>query len=136
MTGPMKRLAVYLWAAPVSVAALPLVAFALVTRGRARCRAGILEASGGALRGLLTRAVPGFPISAITLGHVVLAATESALVDTRAHERVHVRQYEVWGPLFPLLYLASSVVALVRGRGVYSDNAFEIQAARSTSSSA
>ena len=130
----MKRPAAYLWAAPVSVAALPLVALALVTRGRARRRAGILEASGGALRGLLTRAVPGFPIAAITLGHVVLAASEAALAESRAHERVHVQQYETWGPLFPFLYLASSVVALARGRGVYSGNAFETEAARESSS--
>ncbi len=49
---------------------------------------------GGALRGLLTRAVPGFPISAITLGHVVLAASEAALVETpraRARARPAVR---------------------------------------------
>ena len=132
----MSRFAAYLWAAPVSVVAAPLVVAARLTGGRVRVTGGVLEAAGGVLRPVLGRAVPGFPISAITLGHVVLAATESALVDTRAHERVHVHQYEVWGPLFPLLYLASSVVALVRGRGVYSDNAFEIQAARSTSSSA
>jgi hypothetical protein len=43
---------------------------------------------------------------AITLGHVVLATTESALKKTRSHERVHVRQYERWGPFFIPAYLA------------------------------
>jgi hypothetical protein len=120
--------AAYLWAGPVSAAALPLVALAVLTGGRARRRAGILEASGGALGLLLTRLLPSFPISAITFGHVVLAAGERALAQCRAHERVHVRQYEAWGPLFPLLYLAASAAALVRGRGAYRGNAFERQA--------
>lgn len=126
----MKRLAAYLWAAPVSVVALPLAALALATRGRVRRRAGILEASGGVLGPILQRGVPGFPISAITFGHVVLAASERALAESRSHERVHVRQYEAWGPLFPILYLGASVAALVRGRGVYAGNFFETEAAR------
>jgi hypothetical protein len=126
----MPRFAAYLWAGPVSAAALPLVALGLLTGGRARRRSGVLEASGGALQAILGRAVPGFPISAITLGHVVLASGEDALSKCRAHERVHVRQYETWGLLFPLLYLAASAAALARGRGAYVGNAFERQAFR------
>ena len=124
----MKRVAAYLWAGPVSVAALPLVALGVLTGGRARRRSGVLEAWGGALRPLLTKVNPAFPISAITFGHVVLASGEGALAKCRAHERVHVRQYETWGPLFPLLYLAASGAALVRGRGAYVGNVFERQA--------
>ena len=126
----MNRVAAYLWAGPVSAAALPLVALGLLTGGRARRRSGVLEAWGGALRPLLTKGVPAFPISAITFGHVVLASGESALAKCRAHERVHVRQYETWGPLFPLVYLAASAAALVRGRGAYVGNVFEKQAFR------
>ncbi len=125
----MRRFGRYLWAGPVSLAAMPFVAAALVTGGRARRRSGVLEVSGGA-PGFLLRRMPGFPISAITLGHVVLACGERALDETRAHERVHVRQYEKWGPLFPLLYLASSMAALARGREAHGGNAFERQAFR------
>jgi hypothetical protein len=126
----VKRPAAYLWAGPVTAAALPFVALALATGGRARRRDGVLETSGGALRPLLAHAVPGFPITAITLGHVVLASGESALDETRSHERVHVRQYETWGPLFPPMYLLSSVAALARGHGAHAGNAFERQAFR------
>jgi hypothetical protein len=126
----VRRPIAYLWAAPVTAAALPLVALALVTGGRARRCSGVLEAWGGALRPLLTRANPVFPISAITFGHVVLGTSERVLEKCRAHERVHVRQYETWGALFPLLYLGASVAALARGRAVYAGNAFERQAFR------
>jgi len=128
----VKRPAAYLWAGPITAAALPFVGLALATGGRARRSDGVLETSGGALRPLLAHAVPGFPIAAITLGHVVLASGERALEQTRAHERVHVRQYETWGPLFPLLYLAASAAALARGRSAHADNAFERQAFRET----
>ena len=128
----MKRFAAlkYAWAGPVSIAAAPLVAAARLTGGRVRVTSGVLEAAGGILGPLLRRGVPGFPISAITLGHVVLAASERSLAETRAHERVHVRQYEAWGPLFPLVYVGASVAALVRGRGPYAGNVFETRAAR------
>jgi hypothetical protein len=126
----VKRPAAYLWAGPVTAAALPLAALAAATGGRVRVSDGVVEAAGGVLRPLLARAVPGFPIAAITLGHVVLASGERALVETRAHERVHVRQYERWGPLLPLLYLASSAAAVARGREAHGGNVFERQAFR------
>ncbi len=126
----MRRLPAYLWAGPVSLLALPLAAAGAATGGRMRAVGGVLEAGGGVLRPLLSKAVPGFPIRAITLGHVVLGAGERDLRECRAHERVHVRQYERWGLLFPLLYLGSSLAALARGRRIYADNAFERQAAR------
>jgi len=126
----VRRLPAYLWAGPLSLAALPLAAAAAATGGRVRVEGGVLEACGGILRPLLSRGVPGFPIGAITLGHVVLGAGERELRECRAHERVHVAQYERWGVLFPLLYAASSLAALARGRRVYADNAFERQAVR------
>jgi hypothetical protein len=67
----------------------------------------------------------------LTFGHVVLAQDAQALECTRAHERVHVRQYERWGPLFIPAYAASSLWAFARGRHFYFHNAFEEEARRS-----
>ncbi len=125
---PWSRAAAYLWAAPVSLAALPVALLGAATGGRVRLHRGVLEAGGGLLRPILGRAVPGFAISAITFGHVVLGTGADALDETRAHERVHVRQYERWGALFLPLYLGASILALLRGRSVYAGNVFERQA--------
>jgi hypothetical protein len=125
---PLRRAARRAWAAPVSLAGLALASLALVGRGRVRIVRGVVEASGGLLAPLLSRGNPWFPIQAITLGHVVLGVSADALERCRDHERVHVRQYERWGPLFPLLYLASSAAALARSGGAYEDNAFEREA--------
>ncbi len=123
-----RRALGYLGALPVTALASALVPLVLATGGRARWRDGVLEAAGGALRPLLGRAVPGFPIAAITFGHVVLATDGRALEECRAHERVHVAQYERFGFLFPLLYLAASLRAMSRGGRAYRDNAFEREA--------
>jgi hypothetical protein len=69
-------------------------------------------------------------IAAITLGHVVLAQRQEDLDRSRRHERVHVRQYERWGGLFPLIYLGASLVVLLRGGNAYRDNPFEREAFR------
>jgi hypothetical protein len=61
----------------------------------------------------------------MTLGHVVIGQNASALDLTRAHERVHVRQYELWGPFFLPAYLLAGVFELLRGRHPYIDNYFE-----------
>jgi hypothetical protein len=118
----------YLGALPVSAVAATIVPFVIATGGSVHARSGVVEAAGGLLRPLLERGVPGFPISAITLGHVVLARDLRALDATRAHERVHVDQYERFGALFPFLYLAASLQALWRGGRAYGDNRFEQEA--------
>ena len=58
----------------------------------------------------------------------MLARDAAALSSTRSHERVHVRQYERWGPLFIPLYLSASAWALASGRDPYRDNRFEREA--------
>ena len=116
------------WASPTTLVGLALAPLALAAGGRIRVVRGVVEASGGLLAPLLSRGNPWFPIQAITFGHVVLAVSEEALERCREHERAHVRQYERWGPLFPLLYLASSAAALGRGRGAYDGNGFEREA--------
>ena len=70
----------------------------LATGARLQSCAGIAEFTGGHLGqrfGRLGRC--GF--SAMTLGHVVLATSQADLAVLRAHEQVHVGQYERWGPL-------------------------------------
>ena len=69
-----------------------------------------------------------FGFSAITFGHVILAVDHATLAAVRAHEQVHVRQYERWGIFFFPAYLLSSLVQLARGRRPYLDNYFEREA--------
>ena len=119
------RLGRYLWAAPCSAVGLLLSAIALLLGGRASIHAGVLEiALPRFARGTTGR------FGAITFGHVVLGRSEEALARSRAHEQVHVTQYERWGPLFFLAYPASSLIQLLRGRNPYWFNHFEIQARR------
>ena len=70
------------------------------------------------------------PFAAITFGHVVVALSGRQLAVLRAHEHVHVRQYEVLGALFFPAYALASLVALARRRSAYAGNAFEVQACR------
>lgn len=76
--------------------------------------------------------VPGWAkrcdILAITLGHVIVGQSHQVLATLRAHERAHVRQYEMLGPLFFPAYAAASVVAWLRGQCPYRGNHFEMQA--------
>ena len=123
------RLVRYLWAGPATCAGLLLATLGLLGGGRVTRHTGVLEAEGRLLAwGLLHLTLPDRGVSAITFGHVVLGANRAALEATRAHERVHVRQYERWGPLFIPLYLAASLWAAVSGRDAYYDNAFEREA--------
>ena len=66
--------------------------------------------------------------SAITFGHVVLGHDEEALTITRVHERVHVRQYELWGPVFIPAYLLAALWGLINRSGIYYGNFFEREA--------
>ena len=120
----------YLWAFPATLVGLLLAALALAGGGRARLRGGTLEVAGGALGRGLASLDPRWSFSAITFGHVIYAIDPALLEGCRAHERVHVRQYERWGMLFFPLYLGSSLLALARGEDPYRDNRFEREAFR------
>lgn len=66
----------------------------------------------------------------ITLGHVIIAQSHEGLDTFRAHEQVHVCQYERWGVAFLLAYPLASLWALLTGRHPYWDNVFEVEAYR------
>lgn len=123
--GGAARLARIVWVLPITLPALGLALLAPLGGGRLRLVAGVVEAAGGLLPGLLRLLHPRLDIAAITLGHVVLARDVPALARTRAHERVHVRQYERWGLFFPVLYLGASLAMRLQGRDAYRDNPFE-----------
>jgi hypothetical protein len=131
MNGMRRRLArvmCYLWAAPVTAAGLVIVIVA-GRRGRAAVVDGVIEAHGPWLGWALRHLIPlRGGAAAITLGHVVLARDQAAHEHTRAHERVHVRQYERWGVLFIPAYVTAGLWAAARGRHAYFDNPFEREA--------
>lgn len=116
----------YLWAFPATLPGLVIALAGLATGARCRLAGGVLEVEGGVVRPLL--ASPLLRAGAVALGHVILARDRRCLEHSRAHERVHVRQAEAWGPLFLPAYLAASLWALARGRHLYWDNRFERQA--------
>jgi hypothetical protein len=97
----------YLWALPTTSLGLACLAVgAAYGRVGTQVVDGVLELHGGLIEAFLREGtlLPG-GASAMTLGHVVLGRNREALQRTRAHERVHVRQCERWGPLFIPAYL-------------------------------
>ena len=123
---------VYLWVLPTSLLGLLFLPPVLLTRrGGAQVVGGVLELHGGVVELFLRRCtLLRGGASAMTLGHVVLGRDRALLDLTRAHERVHVRQCERWGPLFIPAYLAASLLVLLRGGRPYEDNPFEREAYR------
>jgi hypothetical protein len=120
------RLLLRLWALPCTLVGW-MAALVLV----------LLGAHGRVVEGVLEIALPmrwsstrRWPFAALTLGHVVIGVSEAELARLRAHEQAHVRQFERWGPLFPLLYALASVASWWRGEGLYAGNRFEQEARR------
>jgi hypothetical protein len=122
------RVLAYAWAAPYSAVGFLFGALALLFGARIQAHQGALEFGGGKIGALLARLPARFRFCAITLGHVILGVDGPALAAARAHEQVHVRQYERWGPLFVPAYLLSSLTQWVCGRRPYFDNHFEREA--------
>lgn len=125
----LKRVLVYLWAAPATLLGIVFVPLALISGGEIRLVAGVLEVSGGFVSLFLTRGMLGIDsAAALTLGHVILGQDKRCLELNRKHELVHVRQYERLGPFMIPLYLWSSIAARLSGGDVYADNCFEREA--------
>lgn len=118
----------YAWASPNSFVGLVIGGAMILLGARARRVDGVLEVGGGLVGTLLGPTRIALPWRAMALGHVILGIDDAALEQSRAHEQVHVRQYEQWGPFFLPAYVASSLWQLACGRRCYRDNWFERQA--------
>lgn len=116
------------WAWPASLPGLLLLLPMWLAGARVRRLEGTFEVCGGALGRCAGRLPLLRHFDAVTLGHVILARDAQALARWRAHERVHVRQYERWGLLFYPLYLGASLWLWLRGKRPYLDNPFEREA--------
>jgi hypothetical protein len=122
------RAAGYAWAAPYTALGLAIGMLVVLCGGRMEWHRGAAEFGGGHLGQLAARLRPPFSFSAITLGHVILGIDDEVLAAVRAHEQVHVHQYERWGLLFGPAYLLSSLFQWAQGRRPYLDNHFEREA--------
>jgi len=118
-----RRSCAYAWALPCTALGLVFGAAAMVAGGSLHRTHGTLEV---ALPWWARRI--RWPFDAITLGHVIIGTSHDALAVLRAHEQVHVRQYERWGAFFLLAYPLASAWQWLRGRDAYWHNAFEVEA--------
>lgn len=67
----------------------------------------------------------------VTCGWLILYAPEAHRWPwIRAHEREHLRQGLVLGPLLPVLYGLAALAAVAAGARAYEDNPFEVAAKR------
>jgi len=118
------------WASPLTAAGLLLALPVLAFRGRAqliRGRTIALLVRGPLADAMLSRH-PFGAMSAMALGHVIIAEHQGLSARVLTHELAHVRQAARWGMAFPFAYLASSAWAALRGRDAYWHNRFEIAA--------
>jgi hypothetical protein len=120
-----------LWAFPATSLGLLVAAACLASRGTVRRHDGALEVRGGWATLALERWIPlKGGAEALTLGHVIVGRSEEALRKFAGHERVHIRQYERWGPFFLPAYACAGLWAWTRGGHPYRDNRFEREARR------
>jgi len=124
----VQKVAKLLWVFPCSAIGLAFAAFAWIAGGRAKWSSGALEITYRDRRANCGKIAQTLPFRGIVFGHVILAFTGEELAIISAHERVHVEQYERWGPFFLVAYVASSLWQLMKGRSPYWHNYFEIQA--------
>ncbi len=119
-----------LWASPYSLLGLCIGGIGMLVGGKGRVRDGAIEFYEGGTARFVRSLPPGPTTMGFTLGHVILGQTAMGLEVAGKHERVHVRQFERWGPLMGPAYLGASAWLWLRGRDAYLDNPFEIEAYR------
>jgi hypothetical protein len=122
-TRKLNSILKYLWASPNT-----LLGLLFVINGKVKLVDGIVEIHGPLARFALNHLGPCKGASAMTLGHVVIGQDQHCLDFSRSHERIHVRQYETFGPFFIPLYFWASFHAWRTGQDYYRDNFFEVEA--------
>ena len=130
MSNRLLKFLKIIWVSPNTLLGLSLGLLGIPFGSRLQVRKGCLEFYGGLVTWVLSQIPPGRSTSAMTLGHVILGRSAEELSLCRAHEQVHVAQYEQWGPLFIPVYLGWSLVRWLQSRDAYLDNPFEVEAYR------
>ncbi|MEJ7138000.1 signal peptide prediction [Amphibiibacter pelophylacis] len=125
---PIPALWRILWPLPCSAVGLVLGLPLLALGGSVRRVGPTLEIALRARQYELPRWVHRLRFGGITFGHVILGQSHELLAVLRAHERVHVRQYERLGIFFFVAYPLASLVSWWRGQGAHAGNRFERQA--------
>lgn len=129
LRGAWKFLLV-IWVSPYSLLGICIGGLGMLCGGDGRFRDGAFEFYGGTTAWFVRRLPTGPTTAGFTLGHVILGQTGEGLQLVGKHERVHVRQFERWGPLMGPAYLGASAWMWLRGRDAYRDNPFEVEAYR------
>jgi hypothetical protein len=124
----LLKLVKLIWAFPSSMIGLLFAIPILFLGGKAKWIDWALEVTYRETKGSCGKLARTLPFRGIVFGHVILAVTCEELLLIGRHERVHVEQYERWGPLFLIAYGISSLWQLLNGRSAYWDNSFEVQA--------
>ncbi len=118
------------WALPLTIVGLVLALPILMLRGKfqlIRFPTVALLVRGPFANWMLSRH-PFGAMTAMAIGHVIIAEHQGLSSRVLIHELAHVRQAARWGIFFPFAYLASSAWAALRGRDAYWHNRFEIAA--------
>lgn len=119
-----------LWASPLTLFGLLLALPVWGMRGQVQLIRGptvALLVRGPFADRMLSRH-PFGAMSAMALGHVIIAEHQGISARVLIHELAHVRQAARWGIVFPFAYLASSAWAALRGQDAYWHNHFEMAA--------
>ncbi len=122
-----------LWAMPLTLlGALLLMLPTLLLRGRIDVVMHPTPALlvRGPLADRMLEYHPFGAMCAMAIGHIVIAQRQGLTSRILTHELAHVRQAALWGITFPVVYLAASAWALLRGQDAYWNNQFEIAARR------
>jgi hypothetical protein len=119
-----------LWALPLTLLGLLLALPIVISGGRIYIVLNPIPALliRGPFADYVLQRHPFGAMSAMAIGHIVIAAKHGLTKETITHELVHVQQAARWGILFPFVYVASSVWAALHGKDAYWYNVFEIAA--------
>ena len=127
-TRPLSTVIKYIWASPATSLGIFAGFIAVLLGATVNVFRGVIEISLRPRSASVTQALARLPYAAITFGHVVIAQSEEYQNLLRAHERVHVAQYEKWGLVFFIAYPLESVLQRFQGNHPYLDNRFEVSA--------
>jgi hypothetical protein len=127
--GRFSRLLGIVWALPMTLIGLAFAYLVGAAHGHVEWTEEAILARGPLADWLLSRHPLG-AMQAMAIGHVVIARDEPLPTYVWRHEMEHVRQGARWGILFPIVYCLASLIAVLRGKHIYVDNAFEVAARR------